>query len=163
MKQTSYSFLLGFTLFGTAMWFFGNLYEAVVLGPNMIGIGHSYERLLHWQQFFVVTNPVHFYVPFTQLALVTLLVLYFKTSPALANIKSNLGWSSVFQLVSLIITVCIITQINFTIFFGDLPAHKNEVATLAFWWNVLNLARLLTTGIGLYFFMKAYIRILRMV
>ncbi|RIR19529.1 DUF1772 domain-containing protein, partial [Mycobacteroides abscessus] len=41
--------LMYFTVFGIAMWFFGNLYEAIVIGPNIAG--DSKEQLRAFQQF----------------------------------------------------------------------------------------------------------------
>lgn len=53
--------LLGVGLFGYAEWFFGNLYEGVVLTPNL---GRStQEALHHWRAFFRVSNPVYYYIP----------------------------------------------------------------------------------------------------
>jgi len=70
--------LMYFTVFGIAMWFFGNLYEAIVIGPNIAG--DSKEQLRAFQQFTEVTNPMYYYVPLTLIAAITLLVWFFRTA-----------------------------------------------------------------------------------
>lgn len=69
--------LMYFTVFGIAMWFFGNLYEAIVIGPNIAG--DSKEQLRAFQQFTEVTNPMYYYVPLTLIAAVTLIVWFVRT------------------------------------------------------------------------------------
>ena len=138
------------------MWFFGNLYEAIVIGPNMLI--DSVHRLQAWQEFFVLTNPIFFYVPVTQLATIVLVVLFIKTPDGRAEIKRFLKWASILQVVSIILSIYIITQINLKLFFGDLSKISSEVFQMALMWNVLNIVRVFLVGVALCFIFKAYIR-----
>jgi hypothetical protein len=155
-KMKWYNGILLFTLFGIAMWFFGNLYEAIVIGPNMIH--DSMNRLHAWQQFFVLTNPVFFYVPIPQLATLALLGLFIKAPAGSVELKRLLKIANVFQLSSIALSVYIISQINFKLFFGDLSKYTDSVAALALLWNVLNIIRVLLVGVALTFVFKAYLQ-----
>jgi hypothetical protein len=77
MQDRMFGRLLGFALFFMAYWFFGNLYEEIVMVPNHL-VNPLY-RLEGYQQYFHVVNPVFYFVPFTQLAvLVTIYSLNVK-------------------------------------------------------------------------------------
>ena len=155
MKNKLFTNLLLFALLGIAMWFFGNLYEAIVIGPNMLS--NSIVRINHWQGFFAVTNPAFFYVPVPQLATVVLIVLYFKTSKQKVALKKLLKLATIFQVVSILLSVYIITQINFKLFFGDLGKYADQVPSMALLWNILNVTRVFLVGIALVFVFKAYL------
>jgi hypothetical protein len=146
--------LLLFCLFGIAMWFFGNLYEAIVIAPNMLQ--NAIQRLHAWQDFFVCTNPVFFYVPIPQLATVTLVVLYFKAPRQNVYIKKQLKLALIFQIAALMLSVYIIAQLNLKLFFGDLEKYADEIPSKAILWNILNAMRVVLVGAALSFVFKAY-------
>jgi len=153
MKQSTLSKLLAFSLFFMAMWFFGNLYEEIVLTPNQLV--NTYEKLQHWHQFFTVSNPIFFYVPFTLLAPVVLCVLYFKISdPAMKNL---LKWASIFSVVGTLVSVAIITQINVKIFFGDIDKYRDQLYDLTVIWLIGNAIRICFVGVSLYYTLRAYV------
>ena len=137
--------LMYFTVFGIAMWFFGNLYEAIVIGPNIAG--DSKEQLKAFQQFTEVTNPVYYYVPLTLIAAITLLVWFFRTSWR-APEKLSLALSAVAQIAGIALSVYIITKLNMTLFFGALGETPHELHQLALRWNVLNLIRLALAAVA---------------
>ncbi|PBQ30578.1 hypothetical protein CNR22_01920 [Sphingobacteriaceae bacterium] len=77
MKTKTFKGLLGFSIFFLAHLFFGNLYEEMVLGPNQL---NSYRALKSWQGYFIITNQIYYYVPFTQIAVIIIWILYFKST-----------------------------------------------------------------------------------
>ncbi|OLT56313.1 hypothetical protein, partial [Mycobacteroides abscessus] len=128
--------LMYFTVFGIAMWFFGNLYEAVVIGPNIAG--DTKEQLRAFQQFTVVTNPVYYYIPLTQIAAVTLIVWFVRT-PWRAPEKRSLFIASLAEIAAVALSIYIIVKLNMTLFFGSLGETPDELHRLALQWNLLNL------------------------
>ena len=108
MKDKTINGLLVFSIFFLALWFFGNLYEELVIAPNQVI--NSYEKLQHWQHFFTETNPMYFYVPFTQVAIIIICILYFKITDI--HQKKLLKKAIIFGIFGIILTVVIVTQIN---------------------------------------------------
>lgn len=144
--------LMYFTLFGIALWFFGNLYEAVVIGPNIAG--DSKEQLKAFQQFTVVTNPVYYYIPLTQIAAITLIVWFVRT-PRKAPEKISLLLACVAEILAVVLSVYVIVRLNMTLFFGSLGESPGELHRLALQWNVLNLVRVVLTAIALLYALRA--------
>lgn len=153
MKTMLFNRLLLFSLFFLAHWFFGNLYEQIVLAPNQLT--NSYEALKNWQGYFTVSNQIYYYVPFTQIAVFVVCYLYFKTKDNREKIL--LKKASIFGLLSIIITVVIITQLNLKLFFGDLNKYKEQVYDLSVIWLFGNGVRLYLVGSSLYYTFKAYL------
>jgi hypothetical protein len=137
---------------GLAHWFFGNLYEAIVLAPNMIG--NSLVQLKRWQEYFTVTNQIYYYVPFTQTAVLIIIILFFTNR--LSSIKYDLRMASIFGVLSLLLTIYIVTQLNLSLFFGDLEKVSNRLTFMAWQWNVMNVVRIVLVGTTLTFAFKAY-------
>jgi hypothetical protein len=150
MKPQTFNRLLLFSLFFLAHWFFGNLYEEIVLAPNQLT--NSYEALKSWQGYFTISNQIYYYVPFTQLAVVLVCVLYFNTADSIE--KRWLGRASVFGLLSIGITALIITQLNLKLFFGDLEKNKAQLHTLSVAWLIGNALRLFLVGATLYYCLR---------
>lgn len=157
MSGKLYNRLLLFSLLGTAMWFFGNLYEAIVIAPNILQ--NTTLKIQYWQNFFTNTNPALYYTPLTTIASLALLLVYFKTPRQNAELKSCLKTAGIFQLVAYALSVYIITQINFKLFFADLTQYdQNQIYTKAILWNVLNLVRLILVGVSMIFIFKACLK-----
>ncbi|AMW18479.1 hypothetical protein Chelonae_p0728 [[Mycobacterium] chelonae subsp. bovistauri] len=145
-----------FTVFGIAMWFFGNLYEAVVIGPNIAG--DTKEQLRAFQQFTVVTNPVYYYIPLTQIAAVTLIVWFVRT-PWRAPEKRSLFIASAAEIAAVALSIYIIVKLNMTLFFGSLGETPDELHRLALQWNLLNLVRVGVTALALVFALGALTKV----
>jgi hypothetical protein len=156
MQENLYNNLLLFSLFGVALWFFGNLYEGIVIAPNLLT--DSFQKAQHWQNFIDVTNPILFYVPLTPLSTITLLLLYFKTPKQKTDLKRQMKFAVIFQVLSYSLSIYIITQINLIIFFGDLNKYIGIVHTKALLWNILNIIRVTLVAIALIFNFKAYLQ-----
>ncbi|MBD2723637.1 hypothetical protein [Hymenobacter armeniacus] len=131
-------FLLLFGLLGTAQWFFGNFYEAVVLAPNMLS--STAAKLAAWQGYFTSTNPIFYYVPLTQLAMAAVWASWYR-APAGSRLRGRLAKASLLGLAALLLTGYIVTQLNLQLFFGDLAAQQAQLPAMALRWNVLNLVR----------------------
>lgn len=153
MQSKTFDRLLLFSLIFLAHWFFGNLYEEIVLAPNQLT--DSYGALKSWQGYFTITNQIYYYVPFTQLAVLAVCYLYFRSTDQ--YVKSLLRKASIFGLLAVAITVVIVTQLNVKLFFGDLNQYKKEIFTLSVIWLMGNAIRLYLVGGSLYFVFKAYI------
>ena len=155
MTQKVYGNLLLFALFGATLWFFGNLYEGIVMTPNLLT--DSVVKVRHWQAFFTITNPVIFYIPLTPIAAIVLFVLYFKTPTESTVLKRNLKYASVFLIGAIAVGVFIITQINFKLFFGNVDQFAADIFRLSVLWNVLNMVRVILLAFSIYHLFNAYI------
>lgn len=153
MKNIIFNRLLFFSLFFLTHWFFGNLYEEIVLAPNQLT--NSYEALKNWQGYFTISNQIYYYVPFTQIAVFLVCYLYFKTEDKTE--KALLKKASVFGLLSIALTAIIVTQLNVKLFFGDLDKYKEQIFTLSLIWLIGNAIRLYLVGSSLYYIFKTYI------
>jgi hypothetical protein len=155
MQRNTFNRLLTFSFFFMAYWFFGNLYEQIVLAPNQLT--NSFDALLCWQNYFTVTNQIYYYVPFTQLAVVVLCFLYFKENDI--RRKTFLKKASIFGLLAIAITIIIVTQLNLKLFFGDIEKYKEELFTLTVIWMIGNTIRLYLVGTSLYYLFKTYLHV----
>lgn len=153
MKPKIFNRLLAFSLFFLAHWFFGNLYEQIVLAPNQLT--NSYEALKNWQGYFTISNQIYYYVPFTQIAVFVVCYLYLKTNDD--KEKALLKKAGIFGLLSIAITVLIVTQLNLKLFFGDLERYKEQVFNLSIIWLIGNAVRLYFIGNALYYTFKTYL------
>jgi hypothetical protein len=147
--------LLLFALFGIALWFFGNLYEGIVIAPNMLL--DSIQKVKDWQDFFVITNPAIFYVPITPIAVLIIIILYAKSKGDITILKKHLKRATIFGLLALVLGIFIITQINFKLFFGDIQKYSKDLYKLALFWNILNMVRVALLTVTLFHTFKAYI------
>jgi hypothetical protein len=151
MKNKNVLWLLA--LAGLAQWFFGNLYEQIVLAPN--NLVDTYAQLKRWHGYFIVTNPIYYYVPFTQLAVCAVWYLYFTQKSA--EIKKRLFRASLCGLLALALTAVIVTQLNLKVFFGDLDPIKAQLYGLSLTWMIANGVRLVLVGATLGYTFKSYL------
>ncbi|MGA0560674.1 hypothetical protein ACO2Q8_28675 [Larkinella sp. VNQ87] len=144
--------LLVFALFFLAHWFFGNLYEEIVLAPNQLS--NSYQALQNWQEYFTITNQIYYYVPFTQFAVIALIVLFLKSTHQPE--KDLLKKASIHGILAIVLTVLIVTQLNVKLFFGDLDKYRQQIHTLSVIWLIGNAIRLYLVGSSLYYTLKVW-------
>jgi hypothetical protein len=159
MKTRHFNTLLLFSLFGITLWFFGNLYEAVVIVPNMLE--NSVAKAHAWQAFFTTTNPVFFYVPLAPLATVAAIILYFRVRKASTVLKSQLRIAAICSVLALAIGAYIIIQINLKLFFGDIGKYAGELHGLAVLWNILNGVRVILLAVAVTHLFRAYMWLVR--
>jgi len=155
MKTKYFNNLLLFSLFGIALGFFGILYEGIVYGPKFLDT--SMERMLFWKNFTTIISPLAYYTPWVGLATFTLVVLYFMTSKQSILLKNRLKWASIFQILSLAITLYILTQINFKQSFGDIQKYTDAIPGKTVLFNILSVIRIVFTAIALANLFKGYI------
>ncbi len=144
-------FTIRITLFGLAMWFFGNLYEGIVLAPNQLV--DTIEKLEIWDQYFTVTNPIFYFVPITHLAVILIWILAFNRKLSY-DVAKDIKKSAVILFLAEVVTVYIVTQLNLSLFFGEEFSQKSIFKVRL--WNVLNLLRVILVGRALWFAFKAY-------
>lgn len=157
VNNKTYRAILLSSLFGMAMWLFGNLYEAIVLAPNLLK--ESVGKADLWKKLFTATNPIFFYIPISPLAMLATVFLYFKTPDTRQGLKKHLKHATIFGLVALIFSVIIITQINLKLFFGDTNTLAGNVHTLAVLWNLLNAIRVILLSFAVFHIFRACILI----
>lgn len=136
--------LLNFTIFGLAMWFFGNLYEEVILMPNWLVA--PLPVLKTYQQYYSVVIQYHYYVPVTQLAVMALIALYFTDNPARHSARRQLGRGSLWGLSGIALTAYVVLTINLKLFIGDLQLSETMAHQMGLIWMVLNGVRLICVG-----------------
>ncbi|MCF7548559.1 hypothetical protein [Pseudonocardia sp. WMMC193] len=144
--------LTGAAVVGLAWWFFGNLYEAVVLSPNWAI--DTADRMQDFYDFTVRTGPTLYFVPITQLAVALLWVLV-----VLNRVPQARGAYLLAGLLALLATAVNVVIVATVVpeLFGDPTAvAPDRLADLALRWNVLNVVRLLLTGAAAFVAHKAY-------
>jgi len=159
MKTKSFNNLLVFALFGIALYFFGVLYEGVVYGPKMMDT--SMDRMLFWKDFTSIISPVIYYVPVVYLATIVLPILYFKTANENTVLKNQLKWASILQISSMILTIYILSQINFKMSFGDLEKYADAIPGKVIVFNLLSTLRIILAAIALMLTFRAYTIIIK--
>lgn len=154
MENKTFDRLLIFSLFFLTLWFFGNFYEEILLVPNHVN--NSYEKLQHWHSFFTEINQIPYYVPFTQLAVVVVFVLYRKTQEE--KEKTYLKKASIFGFLAIVLTAIIVTQLNLKLYIGDnLDKYKDQLQTLSIIWLIGNAIRLYLVGSAIYYTFQTYV------
>jgi hypothetical protein len=147
--------VLLFSLFGIVLWFFGNLYEGIVIAPNLLT--DSMEKISSWRAFFTITNPVFFYIPLVPIAVISTVAVYVKTLNEHAILKTHLRRAIIFLVPSLLLGIFIIVRINLKLFFGDIRKLQADVYRLSLLWNVLNAVRLVLLIFVIHHLLKAYV------
>jgi hypothetical protein len=145
--------LLLFALFGLALWLFGNLYEAVVIAPNLLA--DPLSKIKSWREFFTLTNPIYFYIPIAPLAALTTFFAYFRTPKQSVLLKRHLGIAALILLFVLVLSAFMIIRINHPLFFGDIRLLREQVYALSLRWNVLNIIRIILLSVTVYHIFKA--------
>lgn len=153
MKPATFEKLLLISLFFLAHWFFGNLYEEIVLAPNQIV--NTHERLQCWQNYFTVTNQIYYYVPFTQISVIIVCCLFWTCKDQ--TVKSLLKKASIFGLLSIVVTVIIITQLNVKLFFGNLEQYRDQLFAMSIIWMIANALRIYLVGSALFYTFRSYV------
>jgi hypothetical protein len=144
--------LLMASIFGLAWWFFGNMYEQIVISPNWVV--DSPEQMMRLHEFFVVTTPTIYFVPITQLATVLVWGIYFLNKSEI--VKPDLKRASFFALLATLLNAFIVTTIVLKLFAGDFEKYGSYLTTLTWRWNVLNVLRMALVGITIHYAFNAY-------
>lgn len=153
MPHKTFDRLLLISLFFMTQWFFGNVYEEIVMVPNHLG--DTYKTLTGYVTYFHTSNPVFYFVPFTQLAVLVVIFLYFKCDDPIP--KNLLKKASVYGILAIILTAVIVTQINIKIFSANFGDYKDQLYTLSVFWLIGNALRIFLVGTSIYYAGKVYI------
>lgn len=153
MRHQTFNTLLFLYLFFMAQWFFGNVYEEIVMVPNHLI--DTFNTLTGYVAYFHITNPVFYFVPFTQLAIIIVLILYSKCDEM--NQKRLLKKASIFGIIAILLTVVIVTQINVKIFSANFANYQDQLYTLSVFWLLGNAVRIFLVGASIYYAGKVYI------
>lgn len=156
MKNKLFNTLLLFSLFGVALGFFGMLYEGIVVIPNMLDT--SPQKMQFWHSFYLVINPIVFYIPLVPVATMLLLILYFNTLKQKSEIKKHLGRAGVAQIVAMVLTFFIVTKINLKLYLSDIEKYADIIPFKMLLINILSVIRLMFSAIALFFVFKSYIK-----
>jgi hypothetical protein len=141
-----------FTVFGLAWWFFGNLYEAIVISPNWIV--NSPDQLKRLHEFFVNTSPTVYFVPLTQLATLPVWLLWgLNKNP---DLKKNYRMAGIAALLLTGLNIFIVSTIVTKIFGDNYLSMAADLHAYCFRWNVLNAFRMLLTFTTLCYMFNAF-------
>lgn len=138
----------------TAHWFFGNLYEKVVLTPNIL-FGSIPEGIRLWNQLSWLTNPIYYFQPLNTVLLVFVwLVSRYSakmgTAHQLADRRVAVGVT-----VAWVLTVLIVTQVNLKLYFLPLDADRLTIEETYYLGFVLGFLRLIAEGYALIYSIRA--------
>jgi Domain of unknown function (DUF1772) len=147
-KSCVYEWISWLTLLLLAQWFFGNLYEAVALVPNLMSIiemkSGAGEALFKTK----MASPVTYYVPSGTLALALVAVLtisgWLQRRPGTPYMIS----AAAFLIAGGGITFCVVQSISLPLFFKP-QMDLRQASKLINKWRMLNYVRLLFAGASL--------------
>ena len=132
------------------MWFYGNLYEGIVIAPNQLS--NTIEKLEIWNGYFTVTNPIFYFVPLTHLAVIAVWILAFRKLDR--HVVRDIRRAAILLTIAEAVTVYIVVELNLELFFGS--KFNQEAITKVRLWNIFNLLRVLLVGIALKFVFNSY-------
>jgi len=141
-----------FSIFGIAYWFFGNLYEAIVFGPNW-SINDP-DHLKHLNAFFSNSSPTAYFIPMTLLAAFSVWILMFFNK--LDLVKKEYRMASILVLIITVMTSLIVGFVLSKMFgpaFYENPQNGSFYGKL---WNFLNAFRLMLEMLTLYYLFNIY-------
>ncbi|GAB2568738.1 hypothetical protein [Spirosoma areae] len=139
--------LLNFALFGLSLWFFGNLYEEIILMPNWLAA--PLDVLKAYNRYYSVVIQYHYYVPITQLAVSVLTLLAFRSDPILHVSKPALRRAVVWGWLGIALTAWIVLTLNLDLFIGQLTLTETEAHRKGLVWMIGNAVRLGCVGMAL--------------
>lgn len=153
MKEKRFNKLLYLALFCMAYWFFGNLYEEIVLIPNQLV--NSMDSLTCWQAYFSVTDQLYYFVPCVSASVILTTILFFKSKERLQ--RKFLKKATIFIMLATGLTIIIVNEINEKLFYGNLEEFKPQLQFLVSLWLLGNAIRLCMVGIAMYYLFQTVI------
>ena len=125
-------------LLALAQWFFGNLYEAVVISPNWVV--DSPRQLTRLNEFVVRTHPAVYFVPASVIGPILVWGLTgLNRDPALTPSYRR---ASFFAALAMLLNAYIVATIVRKLFGPGYLAHPDDLGTSCRRWNILNVARM---------------------
>lgn len=148
---TQKNFIL-FALFGISYWFFGNLYEAIVFGPNWNQ--DDPEILHHLNSVFVQSSPNAYFVPMTLLAALSVWILTFLNK--IDQVKKEYRVASLLTLIITVLTSLIVAFVLSKMFGLGFYENKSKGSVNGTLWNYLNGIRMILEIATLYYLFTIY-------
>lgn len=153
MEEKTFDQLLLISFFFMAYWFFGNLYEEIVLIPNQLV--NPVEALTCWQSYFSITDQVYYFVPCMLIAVMGTCILFFRSKERVQ--RSFLKKAMIFSMIAAGLTIVIVNEINEPLFYGDVEKFKGDIRMLVILWLLGNAVRLYLVGTAMYHLFKAIV------
>jgi hypothetical protein len=147
MKEKTFNRLLSLSLFLTAYWFFGNLYEEIVLIPNQLV--NTLDALNCWQSYFTLTDQLYYFVPCVLASVILTTILFFKSKERVQ--RKLLKKATIFAMLPAGLSVIIVNELNEKLFYGNLEDYKEQVQFLSALWMLGNAIRMCMVGIAMYY------------
>lgn len=141
-----------FAIFGIAYWFFGNLYEAIVFGPNWI-IEDS-NHLKHLNMFFVNSSPTLYFIPMILIAGISIWILTFLNK--IDSVKREYRMASILALIVTILTSLIVGFVLSKMFGSGFYANPEKGSFYGKIWNVSNAFRMIFELATIYYLFNVY-------
>jgi hypothetical protein len=153
MKEKSFDRCLQLALFFMAYWFFGNLYEEIVLIPNQLV--NTLDALNCWQSYFTITDQLYYFVPCVLASVMLTSILFFKSKERVQ--RKLLKKATIFAMLPAGLSIIIVNELNEKLFYGNLEEYKDQLQFLATLWMLGNAIRMCMVGIAMYFLFQTVV------
>lgn len=153
MEEKTFDKLLVISFFFMAYWFFGNLYEEIVLIPNQLV--NPVEALTCWQSYFSITDQVYYFVPCMLIAVIGTCILFFRSKERVQ--RSFLKRAMIFSMIGTGLTIILVNEVNERLFYGDIEKFKGDLRLLVVLWLTGNAIRLYLVGTSMYYLFKTIV------
>lgn len=141
-----------FSLFSIAYWFFGNLYEAIVFGPNWNQ--DNQEILHHLNSVFIKSSPNAYFVPMTLLAVLSVWIITYLNK--IDTVKKEYRMASILTLIITILTSLIVALVLSKMFGPGFYENQSQGSYYGTLWNYLNGVRMILEVATLYYLFTIY-------
>ena len=141
-----------FSLFSIAYWFFGNLYEAIVFGPNWNQ--DDPEILHHLNSVFVQSSPNAYFVPMTLFAALSVWIVTFLNK--IDAVKKEYKIASILTLIITVLTSLIVALVLSKMFGPEFYENQSEGSYYGTLWNYLNVVRMILEAATIYYLFNIY-------
>lgn len=139
---------------GFLHWLFGNLYETIVLGPNLLFATDRLTALKAYRTFFSISSPPFYYLPWSPISVALVwLALYTVRHSDSQSLRRWLTVASVNSLLALSLTIYLVTNVNLNLYYGSLAydeAALDQVFVTINWLGGLRLLSILGTVYSIY-------------
>lgn len=139
-------------IIGLSYWFFGNLYEAIVISPNWVVDSPAQMKRLN--EFFVNTSPTIYFIPLTPI--VTIIVWLLLWLNKHHSIRPELRKASLFAVLATLLNAVIVSTVVLKLFAADFAKYGDYLTTLTWRWNILNCFRMGLVATTVYYLFNAY-------
>lgn len=141
-----------FSIFGISYWFFGNLYEAIVFGPNWVIDDPNHLKYLN--AFFVNSSPTLYFMPMTLLSAFSIWILMFMNT--IDIVKREYRMASILVFVVTVMTSLIVGFILSKMFGSRFYENPRDGSFYGNLWNIFNAFRLLLEMATIYYLFNVY-------